>query len=460
MDDGNILTRLAGLKARVKERLGPLWWYSAVMFGVHRLGNFVDLYIGIWLVPRVIPQSEQGALLPLGQLSALLGLPLAIIITPFLKFLSVFAARGETGKIKALILDVFALVVLSTLVVTLGAYWISPLIFERMRVSGSGLLWLLCGLSFASALAPVFTTVLQALRNFRVMAVSGLVVPLVRVGAMWLWLPVFGVVGYFSAQLLMTALGLVIAVWGLRRVLSRTVLRESYRSHLREIGWFTLPILLLTVMGSIGTTCETFVIRHFLPDADSAAFYFISRFAEIPCIVWGAISIAFFPLISEHHESGKDSRRMLWQAMAFVLLAEGAIGLLLTWGAPWLLGLTQTWRMYYHSYSWLMGLLVLRTIMSQAFSCFVMYEIACRRFGFIWYVVLLSLFECVLLYGLAGIGFFEPYLPTQLFQALKSIHAGRLDFVVMVMVGCGAVCMLCMGAQVGLRAARARKASA
>ncbi|MEO5367546.1 MAG: MATE family efflux transporter [Magnetococcus sp. WYHC-3] len=459
MINSNIWTRLAGIKACVKGRLGPLWWYSAVMFGVQRLGDFINIYIGLWLVPRVIPLSEQGALLPLGQISALLGLPLAVISMPFLKFLTVFSAKGETGKIKALIQDVIALITLSSIVVTIGAFWLSPVLFERMRISGSALVWLLCGLAFANALTPIFSNALQALRQFRVMAVSGVVGPLVRVGALWLWLPVFGVAGFFSAQLLMTVVGLAISAWGLRHVLSRMLARESYRSHWREMGLFTLPILLLIVLNNIGGTCETFVIRHFLPDADSAAYYFISRFAEIPCGIWGAISVAFFPMVSERHESGQESRRMFWHAMAFVLLAEGVIGLLLTWGAPWLLGLTQTWRMYYASYSWLMGFLVLRTILLQAFTCFASHEIACRRFCFVWYVAILTLVECALLYGLAGIGFFEPYLPPRLFHALASIHAGRLDFVVMVIVGCAAASLLCVGAHVGLRAARARKAN-
>jgi len=50
------------------------------MFGVQRLGDLINIYIGLWLVPHWIPASQLGALLPLGQIGLLLGLPLAVIL--------------------------------------------------------------------------------------------------------------------------------------------------------------------------------------------------------------------------------------------------------------------------------------------------------------------------------------------------------------------------------------------
>ena len=457
--DGNMWAQLIRTKAQIKERLGPLWWYSAVMFGVQRLGDLINIYIGLWLVPQWIPASQLGALLPLGQIGALLGLPLAIILTPFLKFVNVFAAKGEMGKVKALIQDVLAIVAISSVGVALYTYWVCPLVFERMRVSGGGLVWLLCGLAITSALAPVLSNALQSLRNFRVMAVSGLIPPPIRLVALWLLLPMLGLVGFFGTQLLIAVIGIGIAAWGLRSVLSPTVPRESYRGHLREMGLFTLPLLFTTVAGSIQGTTETFVIRHFLPDEQSAAYYLISRFTDIPAAIWGAVGMAYFPLVSERHEQGKETGRMLRNTIAFMLLAGGAVGLALSLSADWLLGLTAAWRVY-QPYSWLMGMLMFRTMMWLVFATFSTHEWACRRFRFAWYGVPLSLIEAGLLYGLTGIGFFRPYLPVRWWDALSSIHAGRLDFVVTVMLCWSVVYVLCIGIHVWIRSVRTARTSA
>ncbi len=432
-----MISGLKSIKRRVKERLGPLWWYAAVMFGVQRLGDLINIYIGLWLVPHWIPASQLGALLPLGQIGALLSLPLAVVLTPFLKFVNVFAARGEMGKVKALIQDVLAIVAVSSVGVAIYTYLVCPLVFDRLRVGGGGLGWLLCGLAITSALAPVLANALQSLRNFRVIAASGLIPPPIRLAALWLLLPTLGLVGFFSVQLLVVVVSIGIAAWGLRNVLSPSIKRESYHGHLREIGRFTLPILILTMASSIRSTCETVVIRHALPDMESAAYYLVSRFAEIPNSFWGAISMVFFPLISERHEQGIGSNRLLRHAMMFTLAAGGVMGVALTWGADWLLGLQASWRVY-RSYDWLMGVLVIRTVLFQAATCFFTYEMACRRFRFVPFIVVLECGSAGLLYGLTHVGFFRPYLPPSWRNALSSIQACRLDFVVtfMLVVSC------------------------
>ena len=459
MSDGKIWSWLAATKARIKGRLGPLWWYSAVMFTVQRLGDLVNIYIGLWLVPHFVPSSQLGALLPLGQIGGLLGLPLAILLTPFGKFLNVFASRGEIGKIKSLLQDMLLMVLFSGVGVAIYTYWVSPIVFERMRVDGGKLVWILCGLAILGAVTPVLSNALQSLQRYRFLASSGLVLPPIRLGLLWWLLPALGVLGFFGVQLLIAVLAVAIAAWGLRHVLSARVARESYRTHLPEIARFTVPLLAFTVMGTFQSTCETFVIRHFLPDQDSAAFYILSRFAEIPCSIWGAVAIAFFPMVSERHERGEDSLGMLRQSLVIILLAGGFACLVLTWCADWLLGLTAAWAVY-KPYGWLMGPLLLRILFLQAVACFTTYETACRRFGFLKYLVFIQISEMVLLYGLTGWGFFRPYLPQRWWEAVNQIHAARIDFIIWVMLAAAALGFIGGGVYLAAQRLRRRTAAA
>ena len=450
MNDGNSWARVVALKIRLKDRLGPLWWYSAVMFSVQRLGDLINIYIGLLLVPRFVPQDELGALIPLTQVGALLGLPLAIILIPFMKFTNVFAARGEMGKVKALLQDMLLLVAVTSVGVAIYTYLVSSFVFERMRVNGGMLVWVLCSLVVFGAVTPVLSNALQSLQRYRIMAVSGMVLPSVRLGLLWLLLPACGVLGYFSGQLLVAVLVAVIAVWGLRQVLSSGLQRQSYRCHLPEMARFTAPLLILNVAGTIQGTCEPFVIRHFLPDQDNAAFYYLSMFASIPSGLWGALSIAFFPLVSERHERGEKSGKMLGQVLMIILLIGGVISLVLTLSTDWLLGLSPTWAVA-RPFGWLMGPLLLRMLFLQAVACFVTHEIACRRFRFVWYAASLPLIESVLLYGLEGLSFSQPYLPASWWQVLSSLAMKRLDFVVFVMLGYATLGLACVAGQLLLR---------
>jgi O-antigen/teichoic acid export membrane protein len=445
-----MLAWLKRKKAQVRARLGILWWYSAVLFVVQNIGALISVYIGLWLVPKWVSPSDLGAVLPLGQIGAILSLPLAVLMTPFSKFINVFSAGGEWGKTKALLIDVLALVAAAALLTAGLTFAIMPLVFERMRVHGSVLAVTLCGLGLTNVLMPLLGSALQAMQRFRILTVASALTPVVRLGLLWLLLPVAGLTGFFGTQLLTDVLYLGGAVWALRAVLGARVKRASYRSHLREIGLFTLPVITLTVVGRLHNTVELFVIRHRLPDIDSAAYYMFSRFAEIPSSIWGAMIIVFFPLVSDRHEKGADTDRILRQTLAFVLLAGLALGALLTCGAHWLLLLVPAGRAYL-DHTWLMGLLVLRCVLTMAVICFTTHETACRRFRFAWYVVALQLLEVALLYALTGIGFFRPYLPETWWRALAGINACHLPFVIYLMLSYTVAAMLCVAGHLALR---------
>ena len=88
---------------RLRAKCGDFWWYSILIFIACRSGDAIQAFIGLWLVPHYVPQSELGAALPLLQIGGAFGLPLSILIIPFSRWLTLYAARGEYGKVKRLL---------------------------------------------------------------------------------------------------------------------------------------------------------------------------------------------------------------------------------------------------------------------------------------------------------------------------------------------------------------------
>ena len=49
---------------RIHERCGDLWWYAMLLFVAQRFGDVRNMFVGMWLVPKYVPQEELGAVLP------------------------------------------------------------------------------------------------------------------------------------------------------------------------------------------------------------------------------------------------------------------------------------------------------------------------------------------------------------------------------------------------------------
>ena len=421
------------LKEKVKAWLGPIWWYSAVMFCVQRFGDVINLYTGLWLIPKWVSPAELGALLPLTQIGSFLGLPLAILLTPFAKFINTFGAKGENGKVKALVTDAFWLTSVSAVII--GAYtWFSaPLIFARLRIGNASLAWLLCGVAVTSVFMPIMNSALQALKLFRNMGVAGLTSAPVRLVVLLLLLPIAGLLGYFFAQMTMNIVILGVGFWGLRRLVSHSVQRESYYDHLKEMVQYTLPVAFIMSANTVATTVQYFVIRQRLPDIESAAFYFCSRFSELPSMLWSAFGLVFFPFVSEAFERGGNTRRLLFQTLSIIVLGGGLISFGLGFVIEWIFGAVARWRGYV-PYAYLVVWMSMTNVFGVAFACFSVHEMACRRFGFVSYSVLLGVLQSGVLLVLTGYGFFEPYLPMAWVNRMGSLHAAHLGFVVGVML--------------------------
>lgn len=417
------------IKEKIKAWLGPIWWYALVMFVVQRMGDVINIYAGLFLVPHWVPKEQLGALLPLGQIGGLLGLPLAIVLAPFIKFINTFAANGERGKVKALLYDALALAGVSGVVIVAYTWVSAPLVFTRLRIHDSRLLWLLCGLAITSVFMPMLNNALQGLKLFRNYGWMALSSAPMRLILLLLLLPVSALVGFFSAQLLMNVVGLAVGFWGLRFLFKKEVHRCSYRSNLPEMFRYTVPVAGMMAVNTLATTFQYLVIRQRLPDVESAAYYFNSRFAEIPSMLWSSVSVAFFPIVSETFETGKRTGRILIQVLAFSVFGGGAIALFLCVVVKWLFGLIGSWTCY-QPYAYLVGWMAMTNVFNVALACFSAHEMACRRFGFLAYLIPLSLLETSLLVVLTGYGFFEPYLPHPWLDAMAALHAARLSFLV------------------------------
>ena len=426
---------MTGLVSRIHARIGDLWWYTILMFVAQRFGDAINFFVGLWIVPRYVPQSELGAVMPLTQFVSFVGIPLAIVAMPFMKFLGVYAARGEMGKVKALLRDVFVGTGVMAFVTLLLAWLVMPFVFERMRVPVGSLGILIVGVSILGAGANIFQNAVNGLKEFRATIWFNVLAAPLRLLLMLATMPFRALSGYFVGQGTGPAVIVLGSLWTLRKRLGADVKTQPYwREDGREIWNYTWPLALLTVSTILFGAVDQLVIRHRLTDFDSAGYYMISRFAEAANYLGSAFVVFLFPLVAGRSQQDAASRRVLLHSVCGTFLGGLSVALLLLVFGRSLLGLTEQWRIY-QPLAYEMFLLAVYNMLTVVCSCFYTYEAAQGRFRFLWYLLPLFSFKAVALYCVTGYTFFIGRLPQAWIDAVAALQPNRLDFLLYVFIG-------------------------
>ena len=425
-----------GMARKCRVRLGDLWWYTLLLFAAQRLGDVINMFVGLWLVPKYVPQSELGAVLPLSQFVSFIGIPLAIVATPFSKFLLDYGARGEYGKIKSLVRDVFICTGCLALLTLLFAYVCLPFLFARMRVPVGCLGVLIVAVSILSSVSSVFSSAVQGLKLYSATVLFNVLAAPLRLVLMLVFMPFRPLSGYFVGQGAAPGVNVVGAIWVLRRHLGRAVravpyLKEDGRAMVR----YTIPFLVLTVFTNLFSSVDLLVIRHRLSDFESACYYMVSRFTDISSYLGSAFVVFLFPMVAGLKANSSDGRRTLVHSVLGTVVSGAVVAVLLGFSGDWLMGLTEAWRPY-RSMSGYMPFICCLNVMMMACGCYISYETAQGRFGFLKWLLPISGAKMVFLYAVTGYTFFRGMLPDSLLDGLAAFNPCRFSFVLAVLL-CG-----------------------
>lgn len=444
---------MATFLQRLRERSGELWWWSAIIFLSCRLGDAINAFIGLWLVPRYVPPEELGAALPLIQAGGMFGLPLAILVVPFSRWLTIYATRGEKGKIKRLLSIAFYGGVGAFALAALSARFILPLFFARMRVAEGSLGFLIVCSGLLGPVSTIFVNALQGLKKFRATSLINVFGAPARLVAMLVTMPFRALSGYVAGQMASPALNAVAGWFALRRELGRDVRSVPLGRDVRDMARYALPFAGYMAVGTILGTWQALLFRQRLPEVESAAYYMITRLAEIASYAGTSMSFVVFPLAVEARERGDEDGRLLAKLLGGTLVPGLCVAAILAVFGRAILGLVPLWRDY-TPYAGLMAVHGLRMAIISANGAFLAYETAAGRFGFIRYWLPLTVAETGGLVALTGCGAFAGILPQGVIDLMAAANAGRLGFFVWWLLAFGAAQALAIGLHIAARRRR------
>ena len=419
---------------RLHARLGDFWWYSLMLFCAMRAADALNVFVGLWLVPKYVEPAELGAVMPLTQFANFLAIPIAVFASTFRNELTSLAVKGKFGQMKTLMRGVFIATAIFLFLAIVICRFVLPAYLERIRVAEGSLGIVILISSFFATVSPIYSNALQSLKKFKANSLISLIGAPVRLLTMLVTMPLRALTGYFVGQTAPSAFGIVGSVIALRRELS--VPAEPYwnREIVRRFSRLFLIFGIGAVAGGIATLVESTILRQRLPELDSAAYYMVTRFSDIANFLATAIGFTLFPFTAELAAKGKDTRPLVLKASAAVLISNAALAAFFwIFGEPILAFLPH--GKDYASFWWAIPWIITITSITLFSSFYGATEASAFRFGYMkWMIPMTLLYPAALLF-VTGYGYFTAYIPASWANFLATHNIASLSAMLWWMTG-------------------------
>ena len=402
-----------GIRAKLNalhQRMGDFWWYSLMLFLACRAADALNAFVGLWLVPKYVPPSELGAVMPLMQFANFLAIPIAAFANTFRNELTRLSVNKEFGKLKTLMRGVFIASAIFMFLAIIVARLIMPAFLERIRIVEGSLGLIIIASSFVTAVSPIYSNALQALKKFKAQSIISILGAPIRLLTMLVTMPFRALSGYFIGQASIPIFSMTASVIALKKELS--VKAEPYwnKDITRQFGKLFIIFLVSGLIGGFNGITETTIIRQRLSDLDSAGYYMATRFSEIAGFLSCTLAFTIFPFTAEKAAKGESIKPIILKALA----ANAAFCLLIAipflFCGKWLLSMLPNGELY-SAYWWVIPWLIGLSLISSIITLYTTAEVSANRFSYLkWYLPLDILYP-VLLLLITGYGYFTNLIP-------------------------------------------------
>ena len=395
---------------RLHAKIGDFWWYSLMLFCAARAADCLNVFVGLWLVPKYVPPSELGAVQPLANFASLLAIPAGVFASTFRQELSNLAVKREFGKMKSLMRGVFVVTAITFVVALVAARIVLPSFLWRIRVAEGSLGIVILAASFAGTVSSIYTNPLQALKKFKATSAIQILGAPIRLIVMLVTMPYRALVGYFVGQTstpTFTILASVVALW---KELSVPAERYWGMPVIRRFGKLFVIFGMTSLAGGLATLVETTIIRQRLPEMDSAAYYIVTRFSEISSFLVTTLTFTIFPFSAELAAKGKSTNMLVVKAESAIAITNALLAVVFVLCGRQIIALLPNGSEY-AEFFWAIPCLIGITTINAFSSLYTTAEASANRFGYTLYMVPLSIAYAAALLFVTGYGYVAPYLP-------------------------------------------------
>ena len=413
-----------------------------MVFCAARAADVLNLFVGIWLVPKYVSPSELGAVQPLASFANFLVIPAAVFASTFRQEISNLATRREFGQMKSLMRGVFIATAVTFAFALLGAKFLLPMFLERLRIVNGSLGVVILVTSLLCTVQAVYANPLQALKKFGATSLISVLGAPIRLLVMLATMPFRALTGYFVGQGSTPLFSILASVFALRKELS--VPAEPYWSWgvaSRFARLFAIFGITALTSGFLGLVEHT-IIRQRLPDLDSAAYYMVTRFSDIASFLTSALSFTIFPFAAELAANGKGTNWLVVKSSSVLLLGNLVLAVFFWFFGSDILSFLPHGASY-SSYAWAIPCMIAISTINSIVSLYCLAETSANRFGFIYFTVPLCIISGAGLVLITGQGYYNSYLPHSLSSFLKEYNIDTLKAIISWMLAFAVLRLAC-----------------
>lgn len=375
---------------KLHKKLGDFWWNSLMIFCACRAADFLNAFVGLWLVPKYVEPQELGAVAPLTNFAAFLAVPACVFANTFRNEVSRLSTSGEFGKLKSLMRGVFWAAGGFLVFAVVIANFTLPFFLNKIRIAEGSLKLVVIATAFLSATSPIYSNAVQALKKFKLQSAIQIAGAPVRLTAMLITMPFRALTGYFIGQASVPAFSIAASVIGLRKELSVPLEPYWRKAEIRRFTVLFAVFGIHAISSGMQGLVESTIIRQRLAEIDSAGYYMATRFSEIASYLYAAIIFAFFPFAAELAHDARARSRLILKSTAVNLTFCFGIALVSFFLARPFLELLPRGDCY-SAYWWAIPWLIAVTGTTSLHGFFTTSEIAAGRFAFLKWAVPLDI---------------------------------------------------------------------
>ena len=427
---------------KLHKRLGDFWWYSLMLFCACRAADLLNAFVGLWLVPKYVDPSELGAVMPLTNFANFLALPTAAFANTFRNEVSRLSIEREFGKLKTLMRGVFIMTAIFLFIAIIASRFLLPMFLTRIRIVEGSLGFIIIATSFITAVAPIYTNALQALKKFREQSVLSIIGAPIRLITMLIAMPFRAVTGYFIGQASVPVFNIIGSIAYLRKEFS--VKADKYWDK-DAIRHFAKIFSLFFASGASSGFClliESTVLRQRLPDLDSAGYYMASRFSDISIFFYCTLVFTLFPYTADIAAKGEDTRPLLAKAALATIGFSSLIALPFIFFGRTILAFLphgEQYATYWWAIPWLVGIGTLCALV----GLYTTSEFSASRFGFLKWMIPIDIVYPLILPAVTGHGYFKGVIPASWTMFLTEHNIRSLGTILCWSTGFNTVKVVC-----------------
>ena len=370
------------------------------LFLALRAADLLNLFGGLYLVPKFVAPKDLGAVLPITTFATLIAIPIYAIAMTALRESS--RLRAERKDTRPFIRGIFAAVGVTAIIALGIAAALLPRYLERLDIVDSLSGYLAVTAAFLGCVSPVYLDQLQAAKRFGTVSVIEVSAAALRLVTMATLMPFRALAGYFAGGVIKPLVQIFGPLLALYRdgspsrdannnrgcgILSAPYWTFENIGRLMTVFCLLLPYLWLPMQVSL---IENNFIRLLLSPEDSAGYYMATRISDLLNYISFPIMFVMFPYVTDKAAKGKSYVKMTLECCGVILAVAITAAAITRFCGGRILSLLPNGEDYtaYAKYLpmliFFMALGAMQSIITNAF-------VAAGKFTFLWWFIPLNL---------------------------------------------------------------------